>query len=175
MVVQLLQELLQEMVETYGDRVYRLALRFTGNRTQAEDIAQETFLKAYKNLDRYDRSRPAGPWLFKIATNICRNWLRDNREVLCSGTEDYNRTPNPGPEELYLAREGEEELLHAIHNLPAKYREVILLKHVSELSYSQTAEILDLELSLVKNRLYRGRLMLRDLLTKRNGGYYSGE
>ncbi len=170
-----MQELLQEMVEAHGDRVFRLALRYTGNHTQAEDIAQETFLKAYKNLHRYDRSRPAGPWLYKIATNICRNWLRDNREVLCGSIEEYNRTPNPGPEELYLAREGEERLLQTIHNLPAKYREVILLKHVSELSYSQIAETLDLELSLVKNRLYRGRLMLREMLTKRNGGYQESE
>lgn len=175
MVVSLLQDLLQEMVETYGDRIYRLALRYTGNRTQAEDIAQETFLRAYKNLDRYDRSRPAGPWLFKIATNICRNWLRDNREVMLNIKEVYNRTPNPGPEELYLAREGEEELFQVIYQLPEKYRTIILLKHVSELSYSEIAETLDLEMSLVKNRLYRGRLMLRNMLSKRNGGYYCSE
>lgn len=175
MVVQLLQELLQEMVETYGNQVYRLALRYTGNRTQAEDIAQETFIKAYKNLDRYDRSRPAGPWLHKIAINICRNWVRDNREIIFNCDDDCNRTPKPGPEELYIAREGKEELLRSIYELPEKYREVILLKHVSELSYSEIAETLDLELSLVKNRLYRGRLMLRETLTKRNGGYYSSE
>jgi len=171
----LLQELLQEMVETCGDQVYRLALRYTGSRAQAEDVTQETFLRAFKNLDRYDRSRPAAPWLLKIATNICRNWHRDNREVLFDSSYDYMKTTNPGPEEMYLAREGEEELLQAIGKLPQKYREVLLLKHVGELNYKEVAETLDLELSLVKNRLYRGRLMLRDLLAKGKGGSSNGE
>ncbi len=57
----MLQKLLQDMVETYGNRVYRLALRYTGNMHQAQDITQETFLRAYKHLERFDRSKPAGP------------------------------------------------------------------------------------------------------------------
>jgi len=169
-----LQELLREMVETYGNRIYRLALRYTGNRPQAEDITQETFLKVYQNLDRYDQNRPPGPWIFKIATNLCRNWLRDNREIALNFDEE-TRSANPGPEELYLAQEEKAELLQAIYRLPEKYREVIMLKHVSELSYNEIAETLNLDLSLVKNRLYRGRLMLRDSLTKGNGGSVKNE
>lgn len=161
-----MQKLLQEMVETYGDRIYRLTLRYTGDRAQAQDLTQETFLRAYKHLDNYDRSKPAGPWLCKIAGNLCLNWLRDNRESPVSFNEDLNAGSDPGPEARYLQKEREKELQQALHQLPIIYREVILLKHVAELSYAEICEALDLELSLVKNRLYRGRMMLRESLQK---------
>lgn len=74
--------------------------------------------------------------------------------------------PQPGPEQRYLEREREQEILRAVHRLPQTYREVILLKHVSGLSYAEISAVLDLEINLVKNRLYRGRLMLRKALQR---------
>ncbi len=161
-----MQELLQELVEKYGDQVFRLAFRYTGDRSRAEDLAQETFLKAYRNLDRLDRNREAGPWLFKIATNLCRNWLRDNRETPMENLEIVDSRVEDSPERIYCARESEQELVSALQDLPQIYREVLLLKHVNELSYAEICETLSLELSLVKNRLYRGRLMLKEKLAK---------
>ncbi len=161
-----MQKLLQDMVETYGNQVYRLALRYTGNMHQAQDITQETFLRAYKHLDRFDRSKPAGPWLFKIAGNLCRNWLRDNREVPVEMADNLAQSTNPGPEEIYLEKEGEKELMQALNNMPLIYREVLLLRHVGELSYTEIGYTLSLELSQVKNRLYRGRIMLKEMLRK---------
>ena len=154
------------MVEIHGDRIYRLALRYTGDRAQAQDLTQETFLRAYKHLSSYDCSKPAGPWLCKIAGNLCLNWLRDNRENPVSFNEDFSAGSDPGPEARYLQKEREKELQQALRQLPIIYREVILLKHVAELSYAEICEALDLELSLVKNRLYRGRMMLRESLQK---------
>jgi len=162
-----LQRLLEEMVETYGDRIYRLALRYTGERCQAQDITQETFLRAYQHLASFDRSKPAGPWLFRIAGNLCRNWLRDNRELPVVFSGDFNQSTEPGPEELYLDKEREKELMRALHELPLIYREVLLLKHVGELSYAEICEALNLNLSLVKNRLHRGRVMLKENLEKK--------
>ncbi len=161
-----MQKMLHDMVETYGDRIYRLALRYTCDSFQAQDITQETFLRAFQHLDRFDRSKPAGPWLFKIATNLCRNWMRDGREIPVSYSEELNQSSAPGPEEHYLAKEKEKVLVDTLHQLPVMYREVILLKHVSELSYFEICEALDLELTLVKNRLYRGRKMLKEALEK---------
>jgi len=161
-----LQKLLQDMVETYGNQVYRLALRYTGNMHQAQDITQETFLRAYKHLDRFDRSKSAGPWLFKIAGNLCRNWLRDNREVPVELADNLIQSTNPGPEEIFLEKEGERELMQALHNMPLIYREILLLRHVGELSYTEIGDTLSLELSQVKNRLYRGRIMLKEILRK---------
>ena len=159
-----MQDMLRSMVEEYGDRVFRLALRYTGDRTQAEDLTQDTFLKAFKNLGKFDRSKNAGPWLFKIATNLCHNWVRDNRETPVERIEVTDQDDHNNPEMIVLAREKEHELSTALQQLPKIYREVILLKHVGELSYTEICEALDLELSLVKNRLYRGRIILKDLL-----------
>ncbi len=159
-----MQKLLREMVETYGDRIYRLALRYTGNREQAEDIAQETFLRAYKHLDRFDRNRPAGPWLFKIATNLCRSWNRIRRETQVEALEKIQPAVDKSPEDIYLEKESEAELHRVLHGLPLQYREILLLRHVGELAYAEIAETLGLELSVVKNRLYRGRIMLREVL-----------
>ena len=168
-----MQKLLQEMVETYGDSIYRLALRYSGDCDQAQDLTQETFLRAYKHLDSYDRSKPTGPWLFKIATNVCRNWSRSKREISLDLSEDLNQTPNPGPEELYLEKERSGELARALRELPLIYREVLLLKHIGELSYAEICDVLDLELTLVKNRLYRGRLMLKETLVTGGDSLYA--
>ncbi len=159
------------MVETHSDKIFRLALRYTGNQTHAEDLAQETFLRAYKNLARYDRSKPAGPWLCAIAANLCRNWIRDNRELPFDFTERcVIPVAGSGPEDLYLQKESETELLQALDKLPLIYREILLLRHVGELSYGGIAEALKVELSIVKNRLYRGRLLLKECLIGARGG-----
>lgn len=164
-----MQETLKKMVELHGDGIYRLALRYTGNRSLAQDITQETFLRACSSLESYDHSRPAGPWLLTIATNLCRNLLRDNREIPTDFNENLYHSDKSNPEKLYIDKEGEEELMQALNRLPLKYREVILLKHVNELSYSEICKILGLDLSLVKNRLFRGRKMLREALLKKGG------
>ena len=76
----------------------------------------------------------------------------------------------PGPEQSYLQRERQQELMQALSCLPEMYREVLLLRHVSELSYREICDVLGLELSLLKNRLYRGRIMLKQLLEKEERG-----
>lgn len=164
-----MQEIMKAMVEANGDSVYRLALRYTGNCNIAQDITQETFLKAFKGINSFDRNKPARPWLLKIAGNLCKNYLRDNREIPVEYVEVVEKPDQSNPEQLYIKQEGESELLRAVKNLPDKYREVIMLKHVNDLSYSEICEALGLELSLVKNRLYRGRLMLKDELLKQGG------
>lgn len=161
-----MQNLIQEMFEIYGNRIYRLALRYTGDEGRAQDITQETFLRAFINLDRYDQNRPAGPWLFRIAANLCRNFLRDRREVPTANAGELEDSFEPGPEEQFLQKEKVSELLIALQQLPEIYRDVLLLKHVGELSYAEIGATLGLELTLVKNRLYRGRIMLREALLR---------
>ena len=161
------QELLKEMMEQYGNAIYRLALRYTGDGYLAEDITQETFLRAYAGLQSYDRGRPAGPWLLRIALNLCRNRWRSAREIPVDLDERAaGADPDPGPESACLRRETERELARVLRSLPPIYREVLILKHVNELSYAEISAVLGLNLSLVKNRLFRGRIMLREALQK---------
>lgn len=171
-----MQELVKEMVELYGDRIYRLALRYTADHHHAQDITQETFLRACKNISRFDRSKEPGPWLFKIACNLCRNWIRDRKDIPVEIDENYLETVEPGPEQVFLIKERGKELYDALVDMPLIYREVLLLKHVSDLSYDEISKTLNINLSLVKNRLYRGRLMLSEILQKEVGSdeYVSG-
>lgn len=156
---------MKRMAEQHGKAVYRLALRYTGDSFAAEDIAQETFLRACAALHRYDRSRPAGPWLLRIALNLCRNRQRSAREIpMDERIGAVEADPGPGPEQIYLQRERDLELAEALRALAPKYREILILKHVNELSYAEIGEVLGLKLSLVKNRLYRGRIALRKTL-----------
>lgn len=156
------------MVETYSNRIYRLALRYTGDREEAEDLTQETFLRVYKNLSKFDRSKSAGPWIFKIATNLCRNYLRQRNRVFFEEDSDaLNLKTKNSPEALFIEKEAGLEIAAALDELPLSYREIILLKTVAGLSYKQIGETLDLNLSLVKNRLYRGRIMLKKILEER--------
>lgn len=164
-----MQEIMKNMVEAHGDSVYHLALRYTGNRNIAQDITQETFLKAFKGIKSFDQNRPARPWLLKIAGNLCKNYLRDNREIPVEQIETIEKPDQSDPEQLYINQESENELIRAVKKLPDKYREVIMLKHVNDLNYSEICEVLGLELSLVKNRLYRGRLILKDNLMNQGG------
>ena len=114
------KELLQEMVEKYGNMVYRLAWRSTGSRDQAEDITQETFLRAFTHLDSYDRNRPPGPWLCRIALNLCRNRpaRQEDSGGLCDGRAAMDRTAVP--------EQSGNRSYTRVQSLPPMYREVIL-------------------------------------------------
>ena len=159
-------DILGQMVEEYGDRLFRFMLRNVGDRHLAEDIVQETFLRALLNLQRYDQNRSAGPWLFRIALNLSRNWRRRQRETPMAPADMREPAAAADPERTCLERESERELMQALRTLPAMYREPLLLKHVSGFSYAEIGKVLNLELSLVKNRLYRGRIMLRQAYQK---------
>ncbi len=181
------EKVLQDMIEMHSRGIYHLAVRYTGDRHRAEDITQETFLRAFAALDNYDPERPAKPWLFKIALNICRNLHRDTREqpaeipayredrVLLSGGEASGSPDYHSPEGRMLENERNRELADALNSLPAMYREPLILKHVNELSYREMCDILGWELSIVKNRLYRGRMMLRQEYLKRSNGCGEGK
>jgi len=168
-----LKYLLKDMVEAHGEGLYKMAFRYTGDHHAAEDIVQETFLRALRNLERYDRNRPAGPWLYRIALNLCRNRAARRREYpeeveskleKCSGE---GMTESSNPEKMVLQQEGEQELTEIIGRLPEKYRAPLILKHVNQMSYQEICNVLGWQLSLVKNRLYRGRMMLKAELMKR--------
>ena len=160
------ENVLGQMVKEYGDSLFRFMLRNVGDRHLAEDIVQKTFLRALLNLHRYDQNRPAGPWLFRIALNLCRSRQKRQRETPVAPPDMDKVSPAAGPENILLEREQERELMQALQALPEMYRVPLLLKHVSGLSYAEISETLNLNLSLVKNRLYRGRIMLRKVYQK---------
>jgi RNA polymerase sigma-70 factor (ECF subfamily) len=156
-----------QLVDRYATVIVNLAYRMVGDRTEAEDLAQETFVAAFKALPRFRAESKFSTWLYRIAANKCKDWLRAKRpgegaqdvdvdEVLDYGVAAEERTP----ERLLSQQQVAEQLDRAIQRLPPLYREAFVLKHVEGLSYEEMQEILGVNGDTLKMRVYKGRLQL---------------
>ena len=151
-------------------RVYSLCLRMTGNTAEAEDLTQESFLQAFARLQDFRLGARFHPWIYTIALNLCRSHLRRRSlsRWLWPARSDEPARPvprepparSPDPEQELLAREAELRLRSAIQGLPARYREVFVLRQAQGLSYEEIASVLGLPLGTVEVRLFRARRRL---------------
>src|SRR5215472_3143859 len=154
----------ERLVRDHQDRIYALGLAMTGNRHDAEDVAQDTFIRAYKALATYPPERIRDlrqrAWLHRIAVNVVRNRVRGVRPRLVelNGSEPDHAT---GPEEDVLRRAEIDELAARVACLPAKYRDAVVLRHVQDLSYAEVAEALGQPVGTVKANVHRGLKLLR--------------
>jgi RNA polymerase sigma-70 factor (ECF subfamily) len=167
-------ELFELLVERYRTRLYRFVQRFTNDAEDARDVTQDVFLKVYGALDGYDPRYKFSTWLFRIAGNAAIDHLRRRRiralplelPVDEEGGErrvDPKET-RPDPFEELARRRLRSALDEAIERLPDDYRELISLRHYGELPYEEIAELKGMPLGTVKNKLFRARQALRDLL-----------
>jgi RNA polymerase sigma-70 factor (ECF subfamily) len=155
------------VVRRYQTSVFNVCYRMFGERREAEDLTQETFVRAYQRLNTYDPARPFGPWIRRIAANMCLNHLKRNRRIWLP-LDDEHDLPDAGPG-VDLATAVEEKvdrsrIRDAIQALPPHYRAVIELRHFQGLSYEETARALSLPLSDVRSHLYRARQLLAERL-----------
>lgn len=160
-----------DIVDLYKDKIYRLCYRMLGNRHEAEDIAQEAFIRAYVNIHTYNPNMKFSSWLYRIATNLAIDKIRKKKpdaylDEEISGTDGltmYSQLSSneASPEETLESMELQETVQKAIEKLPEKYRSVIVLKYIEDLSLQEISEILDLPLGTVKTRIHRGREALR--------------
>ena len=152
------------LVDRYHDRLARYAVRMIGDREDAEEALQDTFLRAYRALDRYRDEERFGGWLFRILVNQCRSVLarRQRRAELLAGA----RWDPPAVAAAPDAEEGElrEELARALAELPAPAREAVLLRYAEELTYEEMASITGSGVSALKMRVQRACARLRSLL-----------
>jgi RNA polymerase sigma-70 factor (ECF subfamily) len=151
------------LVQTHQTGVYNVALRMLGECREAEDATQETFLRAFRAIHTLDPQRPPGPWLKKIAVNICLNRL-ERRATLSLEDETRLPTADPGPESQTIQREQDSQIRAALLSLPPRYRAAIELRHFQELSYVEIAETLKRPLSDIKSDLFRARKLLAEIL-----------
>lgn len=155
-----------QLVMQYQQAVYNIAYRLTGNRQEAEDVAQESFVKTYQALDRFDAQRPFAPWLYRIATNTALNWIKRRRPESELDEEFSAHGTTPNPEAQAITAETTDRLRAAVADLPPNYRAVIELRHFQGLSYREMSEVLDAPLSDVKSWLFRARRRLRRALAE---------
>ena len=163
-----------QLIDRHASAIVNLAYRMVGNRAEAEDLAQEAFLTAFKALPMFRADSKFSTWLYRIAANKCKDWLRAKRpgqgpyDVDADEVLDLYVAEERTPEQLLSQQQVGQELEQAIQRLPPLYREAFVLKHVEGLSYEEMEEILGVSGDTLKMRVYKGRLQLSRDLTALN-------
>jgi RNA polymerase sigma-70 factor (ECF subfamily) len=152
-----------ELVTRYQNNVFNVCHRILHERGEAEDLAQETFLRAYNRLGSFDLEREFGPWIRRVAANLCLNHL-ESQKPGAPLDEDRDADRSPGPERQVEVKERSEQIRLALASLPPRYRLVVELRHYQELSYDEIAAELNIPLSDVKSHLFRARKLLAEKL-----------
>lgn len=158
-----------ELVNRHGQMVYNLALRTLNDPHEAEDIAQETFVRAWQSLKRFRGDARFSTWLYRITTNLCFNRLPRMKNEL--NALDADAIVNLTDQRLHaegqlLSVELRHQLHAAIDNLPESYRLLITLRHLQEMSYAEIADITNMPLGTIKTGIFRARRLLRKTLTQ---------
>jgi RNA polymerase sigma-70 factor, ECF subfamily len=168
----------EQLALAYQRRLYAFALRMTGRREDAEEIAQDALVRAYRALASYPRERILAlrlrPWLFQIAANAARNHTRRPRldtVPMTMGSDDQPAYDPPddegiGPEAMAERAERRRELAAALLSLPERYRAAVILRHVEGLGYEEIAVALGHPVGTVKAHVHRGVLVLREVLAR---------
>jgi RNA polymerase sigma-70 factor (ECF subfamily) len=163
------------LLANHHDSIFGVAMRMLRNRQDAEDVTQETMVRALNRIHDYDSSRPFGPWVHRIARNLCVDRFRRkkptselNEEIIASGPT-ATASSSFGRAQDVVAHEGQVHgVLHeCIEELPPAYREVIELYHYRHMSYKEMADTLAVPQGTVMNRLFRARKKLRTLMGDR--------
>ncbi|MCC7430621.1 sigma-70 family RNA polymerase sigma factor [bacterium] len=160
------------LVKRYQTGLYIMLSKMVNNKLQAEDLVQETFMKAFKSLASYNPEHAFSTWLYKIAKNNCIDYIRKKRlqaysmDAEIEGKDDdfqrdYQDTEAISPEREFLQKERTQIIKIAIDNLPKKYHEAIILRHQEDKSYEEIAELLRIPVGTVKARIFRAREMLK--------------
>ena len=163
------------LVDRHRVSVFNLTLRITGNREDAEEAAQDVFVRAFKSLDRFRGDAKFVTWLYRIAVNVSLSSVRRSRRDLATTSlseDDEDGLPlqlpdtSANPAELFEQKEFREKVRALVAALPPIYSSVITMHHIRHLSYDEISEALELPIGTVKARLFRARAALRNLVVR---------
>jgi RNA polymerase sigma-70 factor (ECF subfamily) len=162
-----------DIVRQHADRVYRLAYRLSGNRSDAEDLTQETFVRVFRSLADYTPGTFEG-WLHRITTNLFLDMVRRRQKIrfdaLAEDASERLASDEPGPERAYEQNNLDPEIQRALDALPADFRAAVVLCDLEGLTYEEIALTLDIKVGTVRSRIHRGRVLLREALAHRAPG-----
>lgn len=162
-----LDETIHEIIGRYGQEVLQLVYSYVGNKAIAEDLTQEIFIKCYRSLHTYKGQAQLKTWLWRIAINHCKDFLKSwyNRNVI--STDDHSVADSSQKrtvEQSIIQKDDDAMLAFAVMNLPIIYREVILLHYYEELAIKEISTILDVKANTIKTRLRKAKALLKESL-----------
>lgn len=152
-----------EIVTQHQTGVFNVCYRILHNRNDAEDLAQETFMRAYDRLHTFDIEREFGPWIRRVAANLCLNFL-ESQKTSAELDDERDEDKTQSLSQQVEVKERSEQIRAALASLPNQYRLVVELRHYQELSYEEIASELKIPLSDVKSHLFRARKLLAEKL-----------
>ncbi|MER2261325.1 MAG: sigma-70 family RNA polymerase sigma factor [Psychrobacillus sp.] len=161
------EQLIDELMSTYGQDILQLVYAYVHNETIAEDLTQEIFVKCFKGLPTYKGQSSIKTWLWRIAINHAKDYLKSWYNQNVRITEDAflnSATSSSSVEQIVVQQDEDAALAAAVMNLPIKYREVIYLVYFEELSMKEAAAVLQLNENTIKTRLRKGKLLLKNIL-----------
>jgi RNA polymerase sigma-70 factor (ECF subfamily) len=168
----------EQIVRAYWRRVFNLAYKFVGRHEEAEDLAQDIFLKIFKSLDTFDRRANFQTWLISVSRNLCIDHyrsVRKERETIDRHVDSADLSPRstePGPMAVLEQRDRVDLLREALSGLPETLRSAVVMRDLQELSYQEIADRLHLPEGTVKSRINRGRSELARRIRKLRGHDY---
>lgn len=157
-----------KLIQAYQTPVFNLAYRMLDNAGEAEEAAQEAFIRAYTRLDSYDPEHKFSTWILSITSNYCIDLIRKRRAVLLSIDEPLpahpalNSEPEKGPEGQMIVNEQQELVQSLLQELPEDYRQTVVLRYWYDLSYEEIADVMKTTVSAIKSRLFRARKLLAE-------------
>jgi RNA polymerase sigma-70 factor (ECF subfamily) len=159
-----------EIIERYQGKLFAYLFRLIGNREEAEDLLQDVFIKAYRNINSYDTARKFSSWIYRIAHNEAVNFIKRRYLKRFISWEDVSstkdklevRSMDDGPDEIWIKKESVKGVGEAINKLPLKYRQVLLLRYFSDKSYEEISEILGKPLNTVGTLINRAKKKLAE-------------
>jgi RNA polymerase sigma-70 factor, ECF subfamily len=163
-----------EIIERYQGKLFAYLYRLVGNRDEAEDLLQDVFIKAYRNLQSYDLERKFSSWIYRIAHNEAVNYIKRKSLKRFISWEDISSTKDKlessntedGAEDAWIRKETNDEVDQAINRLPIKYKQVLLLRYFSEKSYEEISEILVKPVNTVGTLINRAKKKLSEEMDK---------
>ncbi len=167
----------ERLIKKYQKLVSHIVFRMVKNETDREDICQDVFIRVYRNLEKFRFESKLSTWIGRIAYNGCINYLEKKKVPLYDDITDEERkfeeniADQPGPDELAAESDISEKLKNMIAELPLKYRTIVTLYHLDELSYEEIGSVMNMPEGTVKSYLFRARKLLKEKLEKR----YKGE
>lgn len=161
------------IIEKYKNPLYATILRMTKNPHDAQDLVQESFIKVYQQLGKYEGTGSFSSWMYRVAMNHCMDEFRKKRYKMKHVEMDEVTAQNTNhPEVIFLKQEKSRQLERLIATLPEDERMIILLRYVNELSYNEISELVDAPLSTVRNKLHRAKKKMRDTVKREGGDFH---
>ncbi|MCM3213129.1 sigma-70 family RNA polymerase sigma factor (plasmid) [Niallia taxi] len=159
------EEIIDQLMQEYSDDILHLVYTYVKNRTTAEDLTQEIFIKCYEKLNQFNQQATLKTWVYRIASNHCKDYLRSwhyRKITLSDKILDYIPSKSKQVEEEIIANSEGNILTNAVMNLPLKYREVVFLHYYEELSLAEISKITSVNINTIKTRLKRAKELLKD-------------